>query len=97
MGGDAAPAAIVAGLDIAAERHPTARLLLVGDEAALTPLLARYERAAAICTVRHTAEVIGSDMKPTAALRMRNASMRLAIDAVANGEAAGVVSNILYR
>jgi len=92
MGGDAAPAAIVAGLDIAAERHPTARLLLVGDEAALTPLLARYKRAAAISTVRHTAEVIGSDMKPTAALRMRNASMRLAIDAVANGEAAGVVS-----
>jgi len=92
MGGDAAPAAIVAGLDIAAERHPTARLLLVGDEAALTPLLARYKRAAAISTVRHTAEVIGSDMKPTAALRMRKASMRLAIDAVANGEAAGVVS-----
>ncbi len=92
MGGDAAPAAIVAGLDIAAERHPSARLLLVGDEAALTPLLARYKRAAAICTIRHTAEVIGSDMKPTAALRMRTASMRLAIDAVANGEAAGVVS-----
>ena len=92
MGGDAAPAAIVAGLDIAAERHPTARLLLFGDQAALTPLLARYKRAAAICTVRHTAEMIGSDMKPTAALRMRTASMRLAIDAVANGEAAGVVS-----
>ena len=31
-------------------------------------------------------------MKPTAALRMREASMRMAIDAVASGEAAGVVS-----
>jgi glycerol-3-phosphate acyltransferase PlsX len=31
-------------------------------------------------------------MKPTAALRMRNASMRVAIDCVAAGEAAGVVT-----
>ena len=31
-------------------------------------------------------------MKPTAALRMRGASMRVAIDAVAAGEAAGVIS-----
>ncbi len=31
-------------------------------------------------------------MKPTAALRSRKSSMRLAIDAVANGEASGVVS-----
>ena len=92
MGGDAAPAAIVAGLDLAAERHPAARLLLFGDEAALAPLLARYKRAAAICTVRHTAETIAADLKPTAALRLRNASMRLAVDAVASGEAEGVVS-----
>jgi glycerol-3-phosphate acyltransferase PlsX len=42
--------------------------------------------------VRHAPETIGNDMKPTAALRVRNASMRLAIDAVAAGEAEGVVS-----
>jgi glycerol-3-phosphate acyltransferase PlsX len=36
--------------------------------------------------------VIGDDMKPTAALRSRGASMRVAIDAVAAGEAAGIVS-----
>ena len=35
---------------------------------------------------------IASDMKPTAALRVRDSSMRLAIDAVAAGEASGVVS-----
>ncbi|MBN8904141.1 MAG: phosphate acyltransferase PlsX, partial [Rhodospirillales bacterium] len=44
------------------------------------------------CTVRHAPDVISGDMKPTAALRLRNASMRLAIDAVAGGEASGVVS-----
>jgi glycerol-3-phosphate acyltransferase PlsX len=36
--------------------------------------------------------MISGDLKPTASLRVRNASMRLAIDAVASGEAAGVVS-----
>ena len=92
MGGDHAPDAIVAGLAIASERHPQARFLLVGDETRLAPLLARHKRAAAVCTVRHAPDVITSDMKPTAALRMRQASMRLAIDAVACGEAEGIVS-----
>ncbi len=92
MGGDKAPAIVVHGIDIAAERHPAARFLLVGDEARLAPLLRQYTRAAAACTVRHAPDTIGSDLKPTAALRMRNASMRVAIDAVARGEASGVIS-----
>ncbi len=92
MGGDSAPGIVVEGLAIAAERHPAARFLLVGDEAQLTPLLARFKRAGATCTLRHTAAMVSSDMKPTAALRLRNSSMRLAIEAVANGEASGVVS-----
>jgi len=92
MGGDHAPDIVVEGLDIAAERHPGARFLLVGDEARLAPLLARYRRAGALCTVRHAPDVIGGDMKPTAALRLRGSSMRVAVDAVAGHEAAGVVS-----
>ena len=92
MGGDAAPDIVVAGMELAAERHPAARFLLVGDEARLTPLLARHKRAASVCTVQHTADVIAGDLKPTAALRMRNSSMRLAIDAVATERAFGVVS-----
>ena len=92
MGGDGAPDIVVDGLVIAAERHPEARFLLVGDEARLAPLLAARARAAAACTVRHAPEVVAGDMKPTAALRLRGASMRIAIDAVADGEAYGVVS-----
>ncbi len=92
MGGDDAPDMVIDGLEIAAERHPAARFLLVGDEARLAPLLARSRRAGAACTVRHAPDSIGSDMKPTAALRMRASSMRVAIDAVAQGEASGVVS-----
>jgi glycerol-3-phosphate acyltransferase PlsX len=92
MGGDDAPGIVVAGLSLAAERHPGGRFLLVGDEARLTPLLAAYPRARAVCTVRHASELVTGDMKPTVALRLRQSSMRLAIDAVASGEAAGVVS-----
>jgi len=92
MGGDHAPAMVIDGLEIAAERHPKARFLLVGDENALAPLLASRKRAYAVCTIRHAPDVITSDMKPTAALRVRRASMRVAIDAVAHGEASGVVS-----
>ena len=92
MGGDHAPDMVVDGLEIAAERHPAARFLLVGDEARLTPLVARRKRAAASVTLRHAPESIAGDLKPTAALRIRGSSLRVAIEAVASGEALGVVS-----
>jgi len=92
MGGDRAPEVVLDGLVIAAERHPGARFLLVGDEAQLRPMMATRKRIGDCCTVRHTSAVIPSEMKPTAALRVRGSSMRLAIDAVAAGEAHGVVS-----
>lgn len=92
MGGDAAPDVVLDGLELAAERHPQARFLLVGDEALVAGGLARRKRAARVCSLRHAPERISGDLKPTAALRVRGSSMRLAIDAVASGEAAGVVS-----
>ena len=45
------------------------------------------------CEIRHTADIVTMDDKPTTALRSgRNSSMRLAINAVKNGEALAVVS-----
>lgn len=92
MGGDGGPEMVVAGLAVAADRHPGARILLVGDETRLRPILARHPKAAAICTIRHAPSSISMDMKPTAALRVRGSSLRLVMDAVAAGEATGVVS-----
>ena len=92
MGGDDAPAAVVAGLEIAAERHPEATFLLVGDRARLERCLASHKRAAACCTIRHASEIISNEAKPTAALRQRDSSMRVAFDTVASGAARGVVS-----
>ena len=91
MGGDRAPGAIMGGIAIAAERHRDARFLLFGDEAVVRPLITG-ERLQRACTLRHAPSVITGEMKPTAALRVRDASMRLAIDAVSEGECAGVVS-----
>ena len=92
MGGDHAPLIVLDGLLLAAERHPAARFLVLGDEAVVQPLLAARPRLAASCTLRHAATAVPSEMKPTLALRMRTSSMRLAIDAVSGGEASGVVS-----
>ena len=92
MGGDGAPGIVVDGMARAVERHPGARFLLVGDKAALQPLVSRAKGLEAACTIRHAPSVITGDMKPTSALRVRDSSMRVAIDAVASGEAHGVVS-----
>ncbi|PZW50989.1 phosphate:acyl-[acyl carrier protein] acyltransferase [Humitalea rosea] len=92
MGGDNAPESILDGIELAAERHPAARFLLCGDAERLRPLLATRKRASQACEMRHAATSIPGDMKPTQALRVRGSSMRVAIDAVAGGEAQGVVS-----
>lgn len=93
MGGDRAPAMVVRGADIALERHPNIRFLIFGAEDQIEPLLTKLPRLAQAAELHHTDEVVLDDAKPSQALRTaRQSSMRLAIDAVADGRAAGVVS-----
>ena len=93
MGGDRAPAMVLRGADIALERHPGLRFLVFGDEPQVRPLLAKLPRLTGAATLHHTDEAVADDAKPSQALRAgRRSSMRLAIDAVADGRAAGVVS-----
>ncbi len=93
MGGDRAPDMVILGAEAAHQRYPHVRFLLFGDQARLTPLLARFPGLSERCEVRHTDEVVGADEKPSQALRRgRRTSMRLAIDAVAEGQAGGIVS-----
>ncbi len=92
MGGDAAPEMVIAGLEIAAARHPAAKFLIFGDEARVGPLVANTKRVKTQSALRHAGDVISNEMKPTAALRLRDSSLRRAIDAVLAGEAAGVIS-----
>ena len=93
MGGDRAPGMVVSGADIALQRHPEIRFLLFGAEQEVSPLLAKIPRLAGAVTVHHTDEAVADDARPSVALRAgRQTSMRLAIDAVADGRADGVVS-----
>jgi glycerol-3-phosphate acyltransferase PlsX len=93
MGGAHAPGLVLRGADMAVQRHPGLRFLVFGDEPVLRPLLAKFPRLAAVSDLHHTAERVLDDDKPSVALRSgRQSSMRLAIDAVAEGLADGVVS-----
>jgi glycerol-3-phosphate acyltransferase PlsX len=93
MGGDNAPEMVVRGADIARRRFPQCRFLFFGDEAKVRPLLDALPELKKISTLRHTVSVVTMDDKPSQALRSgRGSSMRLAIDAVHNGEADAVVS-----
>ena len=91
MGGDHAPGVVLKGVDIALVRYPGARFLLFGDQSRVAPLLAKLPRVAKATTLQHTDEVVADDAKPSVALRAaRRSSMRLAIEAVAEGRADGV-------
>ncbi len=93
MGGDQAPRMVVEGIDIASERLPDVDYLLFGDEKQLAPLLDACPRAKACSQIHHTDESVQNETKAVVALRRgRNTSMRLAINAVKDGRAAGVIS-----
>ena len=93
MGGDKAPEVVVDGAELARERFPDISFLMFGDQAKVEPLVARHPKLASVTEIRHTAEIVSAEDKPSVALRSaRGSSMRLAIDAVGAGEASCVVS-----
>ena len=93
MGGDAAPAMVIEGVDISCRKLSGVEYVLFGNEAEIGPLIEKYPQARAVSTVCHTDDVVLNDDKPAIALRgRRTSSMRLAINAVKDGEAAGIIS-----
>lgn len=92
MGGDAAPQMVIDGAAMALKTRPHITFRIFGDEARLRPLLAAHPHMP-MSFLHHTPDFIPGDMKPSVALRQgKNSSMRLAINAVAAGDAHGVVS-----
>lgn len=93
MGGSHAPQMVLKGAETAAQRYPDLRFILFGAEDAIRPLLAKLPRLASRVSLHHTSEMVMDETRPSLALRAgRQSSMRLAIDAVADGRADGVVS-----
>ena len=92
MGGDDAPDIVLGGAEMACQRHPDVHFLLYGDESRLAPAIAKHPRLRDRATIRHTDAFIGGEDKPSQAIRRRGTSLRLAIEAVKQSEAQGVVS-----
>jgi glycerol-3-phosphate acyltransferase PlsX len=93
MGGDSGPGIVVTALARSVLRHPAVRFILHGDETALKALLAKRAKLAERITIRHAAERVRMEEKPSLALRRgRNTSMWSAIEAVKNKEAEVAVS-----
>jgi glycerol-3-phosphate acyltransferase PlsX len=93
MGGDNAPEIVIDGAAIARRRFPDVHFLFYGDRARIDPLIDKHGKLREACTVHHTDMAVSSHERPSIALRRgQNTSMRLAINAVRDGEAAGLVS-----
>jgi glycerol-3-phosphate acyltransferase PlsX len=93
MGGDFAPGPIVEGVVAAARALPTS-VRLVGPVRALESEVSKWPDAGALAiTLVDAPDVVGMDEAPTAALRRKpGASIRIAVQQVADGLASAVVS-----
>lgn len=96
MGGDHGLAVTIPAALEFLHRHPAASVLLVGREPEIQAALSQNARSRDLLTrisVQHTDEVVAMDDPPTVALKgKRRSSMRLAIEAVAQGDAHAAVS-----
>lgn len=94
MGGDHGPDSSIPGLDLVHKEFPDAQYMIFGDEVRIKPLLEKYPAVAAASQLYHTGKMVQNEEKPSAALRAsKDTSMRLAIEAVKNGQAAAVISS----
>jgi phosphate acyltransferase len=93
MGGDHAPDRVVEGA-LAAARHGGLGVTLVGRRADLEASLGRYVDGHTLdVSVVDAPDVVGMDESPAASLRRKpGASIRVAMELVARGEASAVVS-----
>lgn len=95
MGGDNAPKIVVRGLKYMHQKQPERQFLIFGNRKVLDRYFSRktLESLRRRCQFVHTPVAISSYEKPSVAVRQaKNSSMRLAIESVRDGNAAGVVS-----
>ena len=93
MGGDFGPPVTIPAAANALKRMEEARFLIFGNEKIITPLVEQYPDLKKHSEIHHTEIMVSSADKPSTALRNgKGSSMRLAIEAVKDGTADGVVS-----
>ena len=94
MGGDEGVRVMIAGAALARHRHPDFSFLLVGDQTRIEAALENHPGLRAASEIQHVDGVVGSDEKPTQAIRKaKSTSMGQAIEAVKSGAASAAVSS----
>ncbi len=93
MGGDFGPSVTIPAAANALKKMDETKFLIFGDEKIIAPILDKHTQLKKHSTLHHTDIAISSTDKPSKALRSgKGSSMRLAIEAVKDGTANGVVS-----
>ena len=93
MGGDFGPEIVIPGLAIIHEENREIRFIIFGDESRINPHLSKFESLKNASRVVHTDKMVRSNEKPSSALRAsKGTSMRMAIEAVHEGQAHAIVS-----
>ncbi|MDG3087621.1 phosphate acyltransferase PlsX [Vibrio hannami] len=94
MGGDFGPRVTVPAAVQALSHFPELKVILVGDQGEITTQLAHLKTLPSErLSIRHADRVISNSEKPSLALRnSAGSSMRIAIDAVSDGEADACLS-----
>lgn len=90
MGGDRAPDAVVEGALLAAGDLDV-EVVLVGRKEVIEPKLARRPHASAVHIV-HASETVTMDESPSAAIRKRDSSLKVAYELMNRGDVQAVVS-----
>src|ERR1043166_6156376 len=83
MGGDAGPAAMIAGASRALRKDPTLEFTFYGDERQVAAQIDAHRNLGGHCQIVHSSEAIAASEKPSQAIRRaRTTSMGMAINAV---------------
>lgn len=93
MGGDRGPSAIVDGMAKSAAKNPSLSFIVHGNKSELESLIARKSELAGRCDIRHAADVVTMEDKPSQVMRSgKDTSMWSAIESVRNREATVAIS-----
>src|SRR5438045_9303644 len=94
MGGDFAPVEAVKGIELYLENNPSpVKLLLIGDEPAITELLSRHNISTENISVIHASQVIEMHEHPTKALKEKQqSSIAIGFYMLASGKADAFIS-----
>jgi glycerol-3-phosphate acyltransferase PlsX len=94
MGGDHGLTTTIPAVIAALNTNANLKVLLFGDQSAISSALTAHRYDSARVTICHADQVVEMDEAPSKALRgKKSSSMRLAINAVADGQADAIVSS----